>query len=301
MQRLDLFTIVLLANCLIVHASHAQEPVDLTVSIVAWNIEGNRGGPGGDGISERRAQEIALGMTYLDAELFLLTEVKPPGILDEILEELSGHGASYEEKSVDQASQLNIAIVHKRGISVTDVELLSDTDAGDSDNRKALSAHVKIGNFDFHLIGLHLKSGRSNSNREIRDEQAEAIAQHVKLLTADDEKDVVVLGDFNMIPDENHPSHDLENFETLSADDFLFFVSNMDLLGQGTHIRNGRIRNLLDGFAIANAHTDEYIEGSLRIFPLHRTLRKDLRMFSRDVSDHLPLVARFDIATSDDD
>jgi endonuclease/exonuclease/phosphatase family metal-dependent hydrolase len=301
MRRLTFPWICFLSCFVFISDSGAQEPVDLTATVVAWNIEGNRGGPLGSGISADRAKEIAKGMTYLDAEVFLLTEVKQPDILDDIITELSNFGASYTKKTENQASNLHISIIHKVGTSVTDVKLVPGTDAGDTDNRKALSAKVKIGNFDFIMIGLHLKSSRSNSDRGIRNMQAKSIATYIRNETSGAEKDVVVLGDYNMIPDPNHPSHDLENFDTLNVDDFLFFVSSMDLLGQGTHIRNGRIGNLLDGFAISNDHTDEYIEGSLRIFPLHRTMRKDLRMFSRDVSDHLPLVARFDIAVADDD
>ena len=52
--------------------------------------------------------------------------------------------------------------------------------------------------------------------------------------------------------------------------------------------------------AVSADDTDEYIDGSLRIFPLHRTYRLSLKDYAGNVADHLPLVARFVITVDDD-
>jgi hypothetical protein len=58
--------------------------------------------------------------------------------------------------------------------------------------------------------------------------------------------------------------------------------------------------NLLDGFAITREYSTEYISGSLRLFPMHWTMKIGQERFRTDVSDHLPFVASFRIDRSCD-
>lgn len=273
------------------------EPRDLTATVAAWNVLGMP-----NNIPTSRAKRIAVGASYLDPEVILLTEVRPHSIAKKIAEELNTFGASYKVKMPAQSSTLGIAILHKEGVTVSGEKLIAGSDLGQPGNfRKALTANVKIGQFDFILIGVHLKSGRSTSSRDSRTEQTKVIADFIETATQGVEKDVLVVGDYNMIPPDSNSDRDEENFDAMSPGGFLQFISSEDLAGQGSHISGSRMGNLLDGYAISFAHTNEYIDGSLRIFPLNRAMRMFLSDFKRNVSDHLPLVARFDIATADDD
>jgi endonuclease/exonuclease/phosphatase family metal-dependent hydrolase len=107
---------------------------------------------------------------------------------------------------------------------------------------------------------------------------------------------VLVIGDYNMIPEQ-----DEVNFDALSPTGFLRFLS-YQLTGP-SHIRRCQPLegNLLDGYAVSARHTAEYVEGSLRIFPLDRALRLSCDDYVSSVSDHLPLVARFTVTGTDDD
>ena len=71
----------------------------------------------------------------------------------------------------------------------------------------------------------------------------------------------------------------------------------------GTHIQrsgpNARVGNLLDGFAIASAHTSEY-QSDLRRVDLPQMMGLSLGDYKKNVTDHYPLVATFR-ATQDDD
>ena len=49
-----------------------------------------------------------------------------------------------------------------------------------------------------------------------------------------------------------------------------------------------------------SAERSEVYDGSVRIVPLNRAFRLSLRDYSRNVADHLPVVARFDITEDDD-
>lgn len=292
---------VLLIGALAVSVCAADEPKDMTAVVAAWNIKGFP-----NPIPKARAARIAIGIAYLDPEVILLTEVRTregdEPIIKEIVKKLNEHGSEYDFRMPDQQAGLNIAIVFKKGVAVSDVGLIDGTDLGKRKYRKALKANVKIGTFDFILIGVHLKSSRKKASREDRTEQATVIAAFVKNATEGAEKDVLIIGDYNMIPPQGGSPKDEENFLAMNPDEFLQFVSSEDLVGQGSHLRRGgRPGNLLDGYAISYDHTNEYIDGSLRIFPLFRALRLTAAGYVSRVSDHLPLVARFDIVEDDDD
>ena len=81
---------------------------------------------------------------------------------------------------------------------------------------------------------------------------------------------------------------------------FLRFISSEELSGQFTHIGSTGPGNLLDGYAISRQHTSEYIADSLQVLPLHQILGLTLTEYSDQVSDHLPLEARFRITEDDD-
>lgn len=288
---------VLLISALAGVAWAADEPKDMTAVVAAWNIKAMP-----SPISSARAERIAHGIAFLDPEVILLTEVREGPIINDIVSQLNTFGSEYDFKMPAQSAALKIAIVFKKGVTVSGVELIDGTDLGKPGYRQALKADVKIGNFDFILIGVHLKSGRGGSQRDDRTEQAKLIAAFVKSATSGAEKDVLIVGDYNMIPPQGSTTHDEENFEAMDPDGFLQFVSSEDLVGQGSHLHNdGTPGNLLDGYAISFDHTNEYLDGSLRLFPLYKTLRMAPSTHVRRVSDHLPLTARFDVVVEDDD
>jgi len=285
---------VLIAFVLTHGAVYAQ--VDTTATVAAWNIQDGTG-------NEQRASEIASGIFWLDAELIVLTEASRTDKMQGLITKLSDLGSDYTLHLPEQQSASDqIAILAKDGVQVTDVKLLAESDDNNRFLRKAITASCSIGEFDFVLVGVHLKAGRGGGDRVIRTSQCDVIAQFIDDATSETEKDVLVVGDYNMIPGSSTSRKDRDNFVAMNPDSYLYFVSSEDLVGQGTHIgSDGHMGNLLDGFAISSEHTDEYIDGSLRIFPLHRAFRTSLADYREFVSDHLPLVARFVVTVDDDE
>ncbi|NIR41540.1 MAG: hypothetical protein GWN73_39190 [Actinobacteria bacterium] len=192
---------------------------------------------------------------------------------------------------------MNVGLLFKCGVEVTNPRLVPGSDDGNPFLRKALAADVRIGEFDFLLVAVHMKSDRDSVSRATRDRQAAHIATFIAGEVADGERDVLVVGDYNMIPGD-----DASNFQELDPDGFLRFVSSEDLVGQSSHLTSSAdcAGNLLDGFAIAEQHTGEYIEASLRIVPAHLERGASLCEFRTAVSDHLPLLARFRVVEDDD-
>lgn len=271
-------------------------PPPQTAIIAGWNILGF------DPIPDERVKRIAKTIRKINPDLIVLTEVNPNDVPQKIVQEL---GADYQAPIIlpQNAGVIqNIALIFKTGVSVSDAKLLPDTDLPEeAGSRQALAANVRIGNFDFVLVGVHLKSGRASSARAKRTRQCTAIAEFMTSAVAGNEKDVLVIGDYNMVPRTGATRNDEANFFALSPTNFLRFVSSDFLAGKASHIDGcSPLRgNLLDGFAISRTFTTEFIAGSTRLISFSK-LGTTCAAFKQNVSDHLPLVSEFRIGTDDD-
>jgi len=263
-----------------------------TARIAAWNLAGFQA------ISASRLANQVKGLALLDAEFVTLVEVKPFDHMQNLIDGLSDLGCTYHSAMLPQNSGLNIGFLFKEGVEVNNLRFIDGSDLGNPDFRRALVVDVKIGRFDCALIGVHLKSGRGRQEQQLRDEQCKVIGNFIEEFRADpntDREDVLLMGDFNMIPGE-----DVSNFHHLGGDDVMNFVSSWDLQDRFSHILPAGRANLLDGFAISRTFSTEYIRGSLRLFPMHWTMDMGRDRFREEVSDHLPFVASFRITRSAD-
>lgn len=260
-----------------------------TAKIAAWNLAGFGGIPG-----ERLERQIE-GLSLLDAEVIALVEVNPVEALETLQAGLARKGVNYEGHIIPQESDLHIGVLAKRGVTVTNPLLLEGSDLDDARRRKAFLVDIEIGRFDFHMIVVHLKSGRETESQRIRDQQAQVIGRYITECRAQNREDILLVGDFNMIPGQ-----DASNFHHLGGEDFMDFISSWDLQDRYSHVLEAGRANLLDGFAISKNYFTEYIRGSLRIFPMHWAMDIGRERFRETVSDHLPFVASFRIDRSRD-
>jgi endonuclease/exonuclease/phosphatase family metal-dependent hydrolase len=266
-----------------------------TATIAAWNLAGFHG------IDDERLDLQAKGLAMIDAELVTLVEVPTEAHLEGLKQRLSStYGVEYQSSFLDQDASvdhpLNIAVLFKNGVTVDNPFLLPESNGGDPSRRRAFVADVAIDRFDFKLIAVHLKSGRSHDDQKLRDQQCEVIGRYITELRGERDRnpDVILCGDFNMIPGQ-----DISNFHHLGGDDIMDFVSSWDLQERYSHILEAGRANLLDGFAISRRFSTEYIKGSLRLFPLHWNLNVGRQRFREMVSDHLPFVASFHLKDRD--
>jgi len=256
-----------------------------TAKVAAWNLAG------WGGIPEERLKRQAEGLALLDAEVVTLVEINPIDALDTLRQELEDkYKVIYKTCIVPQANDLHIGVLYKKGVTANNAYLLDGSDLGDNAKRKALVVEMKVGKFDFVLIAVLLKSSRGAGAQEIRDEQAKVIGNFITERRAASREDILLVGDFNMIPGQ-----DVSNFHHLGGDDLMDFVSSWDLQARFSHILEAGRANLLDGFAISRTYSTEYIRGSLRIFPMHWSMDIGRERFRETVSDHLPFVASFRI------
>jgi hypothetical protein len=188
-----------------------------------------------------------------------------------------------------------IGFLFKCSVEVSAPELVVGSDLGKQGYRAAAVLQAKAGNFDFILMGLHLKAGRSASDRTLRTEQLKIISGYVQGVMMGGEKDVLIIGNFNMIP-----GVDDANFEAMNADRSLRCPSSEDLSGQFSHIGSSGPGQLLDGFCFSDVDQPEYEEGSMQIVPLHQQMGMSLGQFRDRVTDHLPILAVFATDTDHD-
>jgi len=281
-------------------------PAQTTATIAAWNIEGFTP------IEDAKARRLARVIGNMNPDVILLTEVNPNSVATDIMNDLNG----YQVRILPQTASQNIAILFKNGVTVTNVQLIPGSDDGNNRLRKALAADVTVGQFDFLLIGVHMKAGRpkggASNPQPVRTRQARVIAAFIKRrVQASSERDVLLVGDYNMIPGE-----DAVNFAAISPNtrngEFLRFISS-DILGADavSHIHmcteEGADGNLLDGFAISRGFTREFIPNTLQIidfdnaiFANRRNRELDCEEYRERLSDHLPIVARFRTNLDDD-
>lgn len=260
-----------------------------TAKIAAWNLAGY------GGIEADRLQRQIEGLLLLDAEVVALVEVNPLSAIDTIKQGLGERGVAYNASIIPQAKDLHLGVLYKEGITAENPRLLDGSDLGDLRRRKAFLIDMQVGRFDFLLIVVHLKSGRGSAQQQIRDEQAKVIGQFITERREESREDILLVGDFNMIPGQ-----DVSNFHHLGGKDLMDFISSWDLPDRYSHILEAGRANLLDGFAISRTYSTEYIRGSLRVFPLHWAMDIGREKFRETVSDHLPFVAGFRIDRSRD-
>ena len=255
-----------------------------TANIAAWNLEGFHG------IPDERIEKQIQGLSMLDAEVVALVEINPIEVLDKIKAGLLKNGLTYHSSLIEQSGKLHIGVLYKDGVVASNPRLIEGSDLGDPDKRKAFVLDLKIGKFDFIIIVVHLKSGRSLPNQKIRDEQAKVIFSFIEEYRNNGREDIILTGDFNMIPGQ-----DISNFHFLGGDDVMDFLSSWDLQERFSHILEKGRANLLDGYAITRTFSKEYVRGSLRLFPMHWSMDIGRESYKDEVSDHLPFVATFRI------
>jgi endonuclease/exonuclease/phosphatase family metal-dependent hydrolase len=265
-----------------------------------WNLAANDrfGGGAGDGIqpADPQAARQALGLAHLDADLVTLVEVFPLSHIERLRDLLAEKNLSYDVTILPQPdSHLNIGFLHKPWFTVENPRFIPGSQGSSRGGRQAFAIDVIAGKrLKAVVIGVHLKSGRDRENQEKRDTQCKVIGNwitNLREVPGYKRRPIILMGDFNMIPGQ-----DVSNFHHLGAGDEMNFVSSWDLQDRWSHILKSGRANLLDGFAVSGPPSARYVQGSLRLFPMHWAMKMGRAKFRDEVSDHLPFIASFRVS-----
>ncbi len=172
--------------------------------------------------------------------------------------------------------------------------------------RRPLLATLRAGNFDFTVIGVHLKSGfvpegcRDDSFPEwVRTQQAQQIVGEIQRGWTERliDSDVIVVGDFNGgMQDGGLEAFRQAGYSILSEE-----RRRSDASGSLTY-RKGRFRSVLDHLAVPASTIREWVALSTVFWaPLTTMSDDDLAAYLRAFSDHAPVWTHFNTALADDD
>jgi len=280
------FFIVAISACLLASTSIKAE--DLKVA--NWNLNGFKP------IKSKNLNNIINGLKTLDADIYVLSEVNPVSHTKKIAKALSKDGKCYKYKAPKQdTSRHHIGFVYSCDIETSNSGRINGSDLNERGYREAVYMKAKANNFDFVLVGSHLKAGKSEKSQAERAKQLEFVANHAHRSIASGEKDILVTGTFNT----GHSQDNETEFKALNKSGHFRSVSH-SMAGSNYISKNGNLSVMTGGFAYTAADAVEYKDGSAGVVPLHQVMDMSLADFRQNVSDHLPMVALFDTSTDND-
>lgn len=156
--------------------------------------------------------------------------------------------------------------------------------------RRPIAARFQAGEFDFWVVGVHLKSrrGAPACTSRIRREQCRDLVAAIDALTQGGERDVLLVGDFN----------ERQHHDSLQPLADAGFTSQMRFLtptsAQGSYVKNRELSestDLIDQVWLRYRETREVVRNSAHVFKLDS--KEAAQRYIVEQSDHVPVWASF--------
>lgn len=268
---------VLLFSICWLNTTHAE-----TISIASWNIRFFSTG-------SREDSELELIADRLQQfDLISIQELRDEEVVERTLAILANRGDIYKavvSRPVGQSVKERYGFFYRsdRIMSLDQGRLWEDTD--DQFLREPFYSSFRAGQFDFTLVTVHLIYGKRVAQRRAEAMQLDDVYRAIQEFDAS-EQDVIVLGDFNLPPDD-------PGLEELRS--FLIPVLSDSIR---TSIHDG---SALDNLWWDTTHVSEWTgESGLDRFD-EEVFEGDDKAASLAVSDHRPVWATFRTDGTDDD
>jgi endonuclease/exonuclease/phosphatase family metal-dependent hydrolase len=253
----------------------------------------------GDGIKDniQRSDEdykrIGTIIAESGADIFALQEIENAEALEQVLKYAPGY--SYIVGKEGRAQ--NVAVIYKSTVKVSGGMEYMPLSIERGRNRPGLLINCKKGNFDWAMMIVHLKSSsRYDSTAELkiaaritRQRQAElAQAWADSMLKVSNEKDLLIVGDFNDFPQRKKDP-------TLTP-----FLQDSNLRFLTYDLKSCRNEQMLaiDHFLASQQAARRLKIGSERMINIPAMFPKDI---AEKISDHCPVLMQFDIQSPDND
>lgn len=253
----------------------------------------------GDGINDRKERTeqdykiISKIMSEMNADILGLQEIENEATVKKILKYLKG----YKYQITKNKSAQNVAFLYNSKLKIKRNFVYDKVDFQDRSTRPALVIEAQKGNFDFVVANIHLKSTSHYDNtvekRErsfaIRTKQAEEMSNFAdSILSSNKEHDVFILGDFNDTPvRKKNP--------TLMA-----LQNNANLTFLTGEMKSCKSRSLfaIDHIVASKQAQNRFVANSERSYDINIIYGKEA---AKNISDHCPVLANFDILAKDND
>lgn len=271
----------------------ASDPRD-HVRVATWNLK--RLGHG-----KKKLDQVAAIIE--DFDVVALQEVMTSEGVAELLAYLPGWSAEVSPRPVGRGNYQEWYAVLYRKDRITVERAYLAGDARDAFAREPFITCLRANFFDFCLVSIHVIFGDSARARdmeidalgrltaELRQNGHQGDASAAAGRTEDRrEKDWIVLGDFNRMPEA-------PGFDTLLAAGWSFGATGRLPTSLG---KNG-YHNPYDHILVDRSVTRELDGSCTRVDFVARACGNDFQACSRDLSDHAPVSARFRTSGPDDD
>ncbi len=214
----------------------------------------------------------------------------------EAIERVLKYLPQYDYFIDDHSGAQNVGLIYNRELEVEVLDVYEPIRVGNKHLRPGLWSRIKKGNFDFYTMVVHFKStsrydkgeeGKKRS-RGIRRKQAEIVNHWAdSVLTNGAEKDLIILGDFNDYPDR-------KRYNTLNK------INSKSLEFITSDLYSCKFEKLkgIDHLLISTSAKNRLLPKSVGVYNLHKAYKKNI---AKNISDHCPVYARFDIKKSDND
>ncbi len=267
------------------------EASEATARIGTWNLEWF----GALGRSEDDIRQIAAIIRELEVDVLALQEITCPCAMEQLAAELPGYEYFISPQRVPQKLALlwnseRVGEVRFDRDAYDALWRVADTGL-DRESRQPLVFRLDIGEFDFTLVVVHLKSiPEAERSVEIRNVQFGALNSWLRaeLEAEGAERDIIIAGDFNSY------TRGISSERLLAAGLVEFATANLPS-GEYSNIwygrEGGRNLSLIDQIAV----TPELRAGEMVGIEPIRDWDAEIgpRRYEERVSDHLPVVAVF--------
>ena len=254
---------------------------DATLDVATWNLEWF---PKAD----RTVAVVADLVASLELDLIVFEEIASVAAWDELVARLPGYQGVLSTHRYTPTSYQKIGLLYRADVVTASMEELLFTGDSWAHPRPPLRVRVVAGELTFDVIGVHLKAGGDDSDRDrragaVRDLDAYLRAQ----VDGGGEDEIVLLGDFNATLD---PARDdlAEVWPPLTGapDRYAVRTTGLHAADEASFIPSGV---LLDHI-VTTAGLDAEVGAAAAVIP---DLDGQLPRYEPDVSDHLPVVLSF--------
>ncbi|HCN05099.1 MAG TPA: hypothetical protein DIS79_05710 [Bacteroidetes bacterium] len=253
----------------------------------------------GDGVNDRVVRSdadylrIADIIAKTEADVIGLQEVENTSALRKLLRYLDG----YQGVLVDAGSPQQCAVIYQKSVTIDTSWLYRPLAIQPERHRPGLVVHCRKGNLDWLMMVVHLKStSRYDSTPALRDQsridrsaQAEVVSRWVdSTAKAGKETDILIVGDFNDFPLRKQNA-------TLTA---LTESGTVTFLTEKLKSCRSPQLYVIDHVAASASAARRFVRESERTENFYAFLPDE---DARKISDHCPVIVRFDVTAPDND
>jgi exonuclease III len=253
----------------------------------------------GDGINDRIErsnkdyENIADVISDLQPDILAVQEIENADAINRVLKYQPGYSFICGETGGKQ----RVGLLYRKTLALEFVNEYMPLAVVENETRAGLLLKGKKRNFDFYIMAVHLKStSRYDSTSEllaqsrmIRETQAEILARWAdSTLFTGSENDIFILGDLNDFPFRKHN-------QTL---DPLYFNENLSFLTDSVKSCKFIYSYSIDHIIVSNSPKSRLRANSLFIYNINNKFTPEEL---GKISDHCPVIAKFDVTAKDND